>query len=135
MKRNVIKTTIILFIAFSLFNCNKVPFDFRNKYIGDWSFEIKASGFNMADSSTFNYTESYDGEVKYGVADDAVIIKYGDNSTESLDFKIDKRGNLSGFPSSYYGSGEFESRKKLSITITGGGHGGGWTKVINGDKK
>lgn len=133
MKLKSIKTIVVLSGVFILTNCTKEPFDYRNKYIGIWSFKITNSGYNSTDSTEFNYTEVFEGEVKYGSEDDKVIIKFGGNSNQILDLEIDKKGQLSGFSQSN-GDGEFKSKKEL-FAIRAIENDGSYTQVIRGEKK
>ena len=118
-------------ISLILFGCKKKPFDYRNKFIGDWNFKVNTSSFN----TTTNYFHSdslyYIGEIKYGDHKDELFIQY--TSTNSLTLKIDKDDKLSDFPTQH-SNGEFENKNKLKIYLKSGGLGGGSSQLINGIK-
>jgi hypothetical protein len=121
----------LLFII--IISCNKKPFDYRNKYIGDWEFNIDITEFNTS-SVGYYYHDSltYMGQIKYGNEDDNLLIEYSSNN--SITLKIDKENILTGFPTAYCG-GEFDGNNKLHLYLRWGGLGGRITHVVDGEKK
>jgi len=121
---------IIILGLLIVIGCEKEPFDYRNKYTGDWNFKVERTEINT-DSIGYYYHDSltYEGQIKYGNNDDEIKIEYsGDNS---IILKIDKEGVLSGFPT-YYCSGEFIGNDKISLYLRWGGLGGGITHIVDG---
>lgn len=120
-------------ILLFLLGCEKQPFDYRNKYLGEWEFNVSRSELN---TDSIGHYESdaliYVGEIAYGDAEDELLIKYTENNSVTL--KISEEGKLSD-PASNYSDGKFESRKKLHLYLRWGGLGGGIKHVIDGEKK
>jgi hypothetical protein len=93
----------IIFILVILLNisCEKLPFDFRNKYLGNWEFNLSdrhevyngTQGFH--DTTTLR---TYHGEFKYGSKHSAILFQASGYSKE---FSIKKDGEI--FPENDYG--------------------------------
>jgi len=113
--------------------CKKKPFNYRNKYVGDWEFTVEITEVNT-DSLGYYYhdTISYVGEIYYGNEDDELLITYTDKN--SITLKIDREEILSGFPTKY-SSGAFDGNEKIKLYLRWGGLGGGITHSISGVKK
>ena len=112
MKNTKFAIIFILVILFSI-RCEKLPFDFRNKYLGNWEFNLSdrhevyngTQGFH--DTTTL---KTYHGEIKYGSKHSAILFQASGYSKE---FSIKKDGKI--FPENDYGpdyseSGGFEGR-------------------------
>jgi hypothetical protein len=124
---------IILFSALLNFSCEKRPFDFRNKYLGNYDFVYSYSKWqlNLGVYDTISYT----GKVYYDDRDE-ISLDYNPNLTWVLG--IDKDGNLS-LPCGVT-IGKFENKNNLVLDYTtntcgGGGLGGGSNYHIVGKKK
>lgn len=115
-----------------LCGCEKKPFDHRNKYIGKWDFDVVIDEFNMSSGTTFHDEVSYSGRIKYGDADDEIIIQYTEN--HSVILKVNEDEELTGFPTQYC-SGEMSGKKDIHIYLRYGGLGGGSSYDIDGRKK
>ncbi|MGV6861311.1 MAG: hypothetical protein ACWA41_06040 [Putridiphycobacter sp.] len=114
-------------------SCTKKPFDYRNKFLGDWEFKVDRKEFNT-DSIGYHYHDSltFLGQIKYGSGDNDLLIEYsGDNS---ITLKIDKEDELSDFPTLYC-NGQFDENDKIHLYLRWGGLGGGITHVVDGEKK
>jgi len=122
---------LLVFIAI-IFSCNKKPFDYRNKYIGEWNFKVERTEVNT-DSIGYYYhdTISYFGKIKYGEQEDELLFEY--TADNSITLKIDKEDELSKFPTHYCG-GTFYGSEKVHLYLRWGGLGGGVTHVIDGEK-
>lgn len=131
MKRKSI-LNVVIFAALVLMvfiGCGReeVQIDYRDKYTGEWHFDVSISEFNMVDS--FYHEESYHfvGEITLGSAEDEIEIHYLDE--KYLTLAVDEEGALSGFNSPYC-SGAFDDMQHLDIFIRWGGQGGGGTHEI-----
>jgi|BarGraIncu01122A_1022018.scaffolds.fasta_scaffold115651_1 hypothetical protein len=98
---------IVAIIIF--FSCEKQPFDFRNKYLGKWTFNINLSSWNPSRGG--NYTDSYEcvGDFTFGVKFDELTLQ---SYYYSVTFRIDKYGKLVSIydQHTFMESGEFEGR-------------------------
>jgi len=114
-------------------NCKKEPFNYRNKFLGEWEFKVDRTEFNT-DSVGYYYHDSltFFGKIKYGTNDDEILIEYSNDN--SIMLKIDKENILSNFPS-HYCNGEFDGKEKIHLYLRWGGLGGGVTHTIDGEKK
>ncbi len=124
--------TIFLFGVFLInsYGCKKTPFDYRNKYLGDWDLTTKWSTFNMSDSTSDHGEYSYVGEVWY---DDERKIKIRTSDFQTNDFDISEDGKLSILGSNAYG--EFSDDNNLEFYVSYGGMGGGGASSVVGIKK
>ena len=77
--KKVMVISLVLIVALS---CEKIPFDYRNKYVGNYEvtetlhYSIGATSPDSTLDST--YIEVYNGKVGYD-GDEDIIIQYGDN--------------------------------------------------------
>lgn len=120
----------VLFISHSA--CQKIPFDNRNKYLGDWMFDVHYHSFIMNEGVLYDYTETYNGKIKYGKEKLKIVIQYGVD--KNVELFVDEGGILSGFPS-HYSSGSFKDKKNLDLYLRWGGLGGAVIHEIKGVKK
>lgn len=134
MKKQHFKIGILVTIIVLLFNyCEKERFDFRNKYVGTWNFEVETSNFNVPDIGDFSSDDyEYTGEIRYGETDNKINIIYGENY--SIELAINKDGELSDFPT-HYCSGNFIGNDSIHLYIRTGGLGGGSSHLIEGKKR
>jgi hypothetical protein len=102
--------------------------DYRERYTGEWQFDVTVSEFNMVDSFYFEEKINYVGDVSLGTVDKEILIHYLEDNYITL--AVDDDGVLSGF-STEYSSGEFEDTNHLRIFIRWGGLGGGGSHSIN----
>lgn len=116
-----------------IIGCKKEPFDYRNKFLGDWEFKVERTELNT-DSIGYYYHDyfTYVGQIKYGSNDDELLIEYSDDN--SIMLKIDKEDVLSNFPT-HYCSGEFDGKDRIHLYLKWGGLGGGVTHIVDGEKK
>jgi hypothetical protein len=122
MKINIKYLNISLLFGIFLFqSCEKLPFDYRTKYIGEWSFryEIHEHVTSGPGMGYYDYVYNYDGEIKYGPKFDEILIQF--NNYEKI-LQLNKYGEFG--PTEVYNnstnfssySGKFEGRKKFFYT-------------------
>ena len=108
--------TLILITLISvlvLVSCEKQLFDYRNKYLGNWKFEVSYSHEVFNTTQGFHDTTEvniYLGEIKYGSEDNK--ISFG-STNYTKEFTITKAGNIvpiSGLGPNYSESGGFEGK-------------------------
>jgi hypothetical protein len=130
--KNPIHVTCLLVVLLVAIGCKKKPFDYRNKFIGRWSFRVERTEFNT-DSVGYYYhdTINYTGEINYGENDDEIRINY--SSSKEISLKMSKENVLTNFPT-HYCSGEFDGKDKIHLYLRWGGLGGGVSHIINGEK-
>jgi hypothetical protein len=111
--------------------------NYRNKWIGDWDFEVKRSWFNSPDSG--GDTLYYLGKIS--LVDDLVECLYNLLNIEYLEnrsiiLKVDENGELFDFPTDlHYKDGHFEGNDKIALYLEWGGLGGGTSYFIDGIKR
>lgn len=124
--------TLLIVVLMSHSACKKIPFDNRNKYLGDWAFDVHYHSFTMNEGILYDYSDTYIGKIEYGKEKSKIVIKYAvDKSVELL---LDEDDILSGFPNQN-SSGKFQDKKNLSIYLRWGGLGGAVVHEIKGVKK
>ena len=116
---------IILFCCLIMFGCKKNPFDYRNKYLGNYNFVVHETAWVLAIGTTLDTTFSYNGKVSYGSDEHTVLINFSKNV--SIEPVIYEDGYLEVY-------GEFESTKRVSFGFRSGGLGGGSTWNVTGEK-
>jgi hypothetical protein len=87
----------LIFISFAslISGCEKIPFDHRNKYLDNWSFDVANSREWYTTSRGFFDTTTvtkYHGEIKRGSTNDA--IQFATTYGYSVEFSIDKDGQI-----------------------------------------
>ena len=109
--------------------CEKHPLDYRNKFLGDYTFSVHYSWWDLINGST-DTTYTSDGKIWYGSDDHSVLIKISEG--KSFEFDVYEDGTLG---SEGFSVGEFESTRKIKFYWHNGGLGGGENYIITGDKK
>ncbi len=131
MKKTKLFGLILSVIIVLIGACKKQPGDYRNPYLGNYDFTVQYSSFNMADSSYSTGTLYYYGEVKYGSTDNEISIHYLENSY--INPVLNNDGTFS--QNAYYPiNGAFESTNKFTFGFYSGGHGGGTSYNVVGER-
>ncbi len=107
--------------------CEKNPFDYRTKFVGDYRFTVNIDHYGSYPCGPdTNYTD--DGQVWYGEnkEDLEIILANG----LSFAFQVYEDGTIVGC-----GHGEFETEDKVNYVLSSGGLGGGIIYNIEGLKK
>ena len=120
------KLIFIFFIAI-LNGCEKHPFDYRNKFIGNYDFSVHKNVWDITgvDIDTYYY---YSGKISYGSGDDFVKIKFLDDTETQCQLFED--GSLK-FNST---RGEFVSTKEVQFSSDYRSGGGGTQYFVSGKK-
>ena len=125
-----------IFFAVLLFSvgCEKNPFAYRSKYVGDYDFVNSWSSYNMSltppTSSGTSYTS---GKIEYGKKGMIQITFDNNNPAFFTELEIDRDGTL--YFISGGTAGKCDSRKKMHYSYSSNGLGGGGTSYIIGTKK
>jgi hypothetical protein len=133
MKRSIhIVLIVLLAFSFIFTSCKKIPFDYRNKYWGDWNFHYTSCEWDN-NGNIKNGTGDYKGSITYDKKEkEKILINFIDSIT--VTFGVDKAGNLSGCGV----EGTFDSKKKLFFTYRGNACNGilGWgvNYAVTGEK-
>ena len=96
-----------------LVSCEKQLFDFRNKYLGNWKFDVSNSHEVFNTTQGFHDTTEiniYHGEIKYGSGDNKISFESPSYTNE---FTINKDGSIVpilGLGPNYSESGGFEDK-------------------------
>ncbi|MGE5406537.1 MAG: hypothetical protein ACM3NR_02395 [Methanosarcina sp.] len=112
-----LKRILFIFLfAFLCTSCEKELFDYRNKYLGSWQFEISLSREWFTSQRGFfdtTMTTSSSGQLKYGSSENRVLIQTG---TYSVEFAIDRNGKVipeKDMGMNYEESGQFIGKRAL----------------------
>jgi|GEM_PF-722982 len=127
---------ILPFLLFSMLlkSCGeKEPADYRDKFLGQWDFEVAIYSFTAGDPpETNSETREYAGSISYGEALDEIIIQYLPNSSVTL--VVTKDGQLDNFPT-FYCHGGFSGTDSLQLYLRWGGLNTWFSHAIEGLKK
>lgn len=125
------KCILIFVILLVLGGCKKKPFDYRNKYIGDWKFNVHIIEQNMDSvGSNVNDTFVYVGNIEYGTSSDEILINY--TSDDDVMLEIDKNGVVT--TNLGFGHCTFISDENVEIKLNWGGLGAYVIHEISGLK-
>jgi hypothetical protein len=127
----IFTTLIVVFCVVSITGCKKPLFDYRKKYLGDYSFSVHKSSYIGGISYDTSYT--IDGIISKGSDLQSIQITYA--SHDALELVLYEDGSLQVKNCYYSCTGEFESVNKMRYTISGGGLGGHGTQSVTGTKK
>ncbi|MCX6247335.1 MAG: hypothetical protein NTW10_06355 [Bacteroidetes bacterium] len=127
----IFKTLIIVFCVVSIAGCKKPVFDYRKKYLGDYSFSV----YQARDIGPGHYDTTYstDGTISKGSDLQSIMITYTSHKTVELILYED--GSLQVKNCSYSCKGAFESVNKMMYTIYWDGLSGESTESVTGTKK
>ena len=109
--QTLISFTIISILI--LVSCEKQIFDYRNKYLGNWKFEVTISHEVYNATQGFHDTterNNYQGEIKYGSENNKISFESQDYTQE---FTIDRSGDVVPIPGlgpNYSECGGFEGK-------------------------
>jgi len=112
--KNKISTLFLILILLVFISCEKIIFDFRNKYLGNWEFDVSDRHEVYNTAQGFHDTiilSIYHGKISYGSKHSAIKFQ---GEGFSQEFSIDKDGVI--IPENDYGpnyseSGGFEGNK------------------------
>ena len=127
----IFTTLIVVFCVVSIVGCKKPLFDYRKKYLGDYSFSIHESSSIGGTSHDTSYTT--DGTLSKGSDLQSIQIIYP--SRKAIEFILFEDGSLRVMNCYYSCTGEFESVNKISYTISWGGLAGQSTESVTGTRK
>lgn len=127
----IFTTLIVVFCVVSIAGCKKPLFDYRKKYLGDYSFSIHESSSIGGTSHDTSYTT--DGTLSKGSDLQSIQIIYP--SRKAIEFILFEDGSLRVMNCYYSCTGEFESVNKISYTISWGGLAGQSTESVTGTRK
>jgi hypothetical protein len=109
MKMRLVISLLVLTI-FVITGCKKP--DYRNKYLGNWIFEIQSTTVKDGPVSLGSDTSIYNGEIKYGEVADEILLQFQENRHSAVTLRIDPDGKI--LPKTY------SSWQSITITYTGG---------------
>lgn len=85
-----IQSIIYTVLVVALYACEKSPFDYRNKYVGNYNFTNVYSKVDSA-GATVNVANAYFGRAKTE-GDNKMVVEFESGKSESL--RIDQDGNV-----------------------------------------
>src|SRR5690606_13541379 len=92
---------LIAIIIITLFSaCSDNPFDYRNKYTGDWVFKVRKTEENTVYPGYYNQSDiQYNGRIDNGATADLIIIRF--LSGEQVEIGIHKNNTYFNLPSNF----------------------------------
>jgi hypothetical protein len=103
---------LIILTIFVMSGCEKQP-DYRNKYLGNWVFEIQRVTIKDPGVIEGSSTLIYNGEITYGEGADEILLQFqGTYPHSPVTLRIDHLGKI--LPKSY------SSYSSIEISYTGG---------------
>lgn len=97
-------------------SCKKRPFDYRNKYLGSFTFNYSIEDCDKASNPPcMNESGVYAGKIFYEKNDERDVIRINFAPNWSGRFRIDKNGNFKGCGI----TGKFEGKNSVSFVEIG----------------
>jgi len=122
------KIYLSIAISWLLTGCEKNPFDYRTKYLGDYTYYVHETGGNglvgLIDTS---YTTN--GSIAKGPGKGSIYFQLSE-AAEKVELAVDKDGNLTGKYNGY-----FESSNTLNVVYSMYAPGGHFSQAVSGVKK
>ena len=103
----------LFLIAATFVACEKSPFDYRNKYVGNYNFTNVYTNVDSVGTIT-NTTTTYLGRAKTE-GDKNMVVVFEANKSQSL--RIDEDGNVYNSCDTYIG--RFESESRFQAVLSG----------------
>ena len=121
------KILILLFCIFLVTGCQKNPFDYRTKFVGDYNFTVRLTTWTIYEQ-TGDTTYLFKGKIWYDGNEKMVSVEFSGYQPEKVNLYED--GSMKG----QHVNGEFVSTKKVRFKVTYNALGGGAQYSIIGDK-
>jgi len=127
----IFQISIIFIVITLMYSCEKKPFNYRNKYIGNWEFTTNITEVNLhGEGSIVENTVAYLGLISYD-SKEQLKINFLDNMEVYVE--VDKNGIISAYKD--LGNGVFTSKKIMEYSLKRGGLGAWINYKISGIKK
>lgn len=131
-KLNIKNIFIALFCFIILYSCKKDTLDYRNKFLGNYSFVIhEHTAYGISPVIVHDTTYTNDGNIENGSDKNSVLIS---SPSFSLQATIYEDGTLEGYWNNN-GKGEFSSTNEMEYSWGNYSPGGSSTYNITGNKK
>ena len=75
-------------------SCEKKPFDYRNKYTGEYDLIYKYNAWNFNSGITEETTAEYEGEISYSKKGSADNLLLEVENGHKIEMRVDKNGRL-----------------------------------------
>ncbi len=121
------KYILLLFVLIIAFSCEKVPFDYRNIYVGSYNFTTYYTEWSWVTGKYTYDTTEYDGKVVYGSSKNTIKINY--NNTD-VEFNISRNGDLYDIETLYKVGTTSKDTLNWGYTIQTNGNYRSWVNVI-----
>jgi hypothetical protein len=129
----LVKFVGAMFILLVFAGCQKNWVDYRNKFIGDFTFRVHYETYGAV-NPPIDTNYQCDGKIEYGYDKEAILIKV--NDTTSFEPTLYEDGTLElDYPIQGNIIGSFESTTSIRFHVSFGGLGGGITYEIHGNRK
>lgn len=127
---------LFFFLTVTLFmtSCEKKPFNFRNKYIGTWSFTVKRTAYQLNQGITLDDTVYYEGNIEYGSEKNELVIHYLENEKVTMLMDIKDSLYKQNADPHVIDMGKFTDKKHLELTTGYHGLGGSSRNDVKGVK-
>ncbi len=134
MKRLGLLLLPIVFCLLLFAQCKKNPFNYRTKYLGDYTFTVHKILWSMSPLGTnIDTNYFYDGKIEYGTIKNTMLIHFSENNT--VEVIVSKDGLISNDNDYDPVTGKFESKTSMNFSYHLGGLGSGGSYGVSGTKK
>lgn len=93
MKKRFFAGIVIIFTILISFACEKRPFSYKNKYLGNWKFKYNTKVWQMGTATKIE-TGEFEGKVYYNKGDKKDIIRILFAPAWDQSYTIEKNGTL-----------------------------------------
>lgn len=88
---------VIISALILLCSCDNNPFDYRNKYTGDWGFKVRKTETGTQYPGYYNQQDiTYSGRIDHGSSGDLIIIRF--LSDKKVEIGVNKNGTYFNLP-------------------------------------
>lgn len=121
--------------SLGLIGCKKNPFDYRTKFVGDYSFEVNERYITDYPNSISDTTYSYEGQIDYGTMENTIVILFAE--THGREIELFEDGTMGECYNcwKYELEGEFKAKDELEFFLRDGSQGFTWIYRVTGEKK
>lgn len=127
------KYIIIPLLCILIYGCEKKPFDYRTKYIGDYTFVVQSSSWDPLNGQ-HDTTYTMEGEIDYGSGKNAILISFSGSSSTKI-FTLFEDGTIQARTIPVGCSGEFESVNKITYSCHWASPAHHASRTVKGEKK
>lgn len=128
------KKIFLLFLLVAFFSCEKIPFDYRNIYVGSYTFKTYYTEWSWITGLYTYDTTEYNGKTVYGTTKELLKIYYQNNNV--IELHVARDGNL--YSIDFYSDRVGKTNKDTlnwGYTIQHDGNSRRWINIVGVKKK